>query len=251
MTKSQKFFSCIAHTPLIAVLRGLKPNDALAVGQLLVDAGITVLEVPVRKKADNFAVLDVESIRSIEILANKFGREVIVGAGTVKKVDDVAAVSQAGGEIIVSPNSVPTVIEAAVKAGLICTPGVETLSEAEAAFNLGATGVKIFPCASKHPVSGDIVYRHDPSYVKMLVDFLPGPVYPSGGINLDNMAAYWAAGVGALNIGGDLYKPGLSLDQLSARAGAYVKKAKELQMQNGQATDCAAANTKVLRAATA
>lgn len=191
---------------LIAILRGLPPGDAVAVGQALVGAGITTIEVPLNSP---------EPLVSIARLARAFaGRsEVRIGAGTVLTAQEVAQVRAAGGRLIVSPNTDAQVIGAAVAQGLDCWPGVFTPTEAFAALRAGATGLKLFPGALAGPEG-----------LRALRAVLPPAtqVYAVGGAGPGNFAAWRAAGADGFGLGTALYAPGLTPDAVAARARAVI-----------------------------
>jgi 2-dehydro-3-deoxyphosphogalactonate aldolase len=203
MNAQQEFHTAAAALPLVAILRGLSPVDALAVGQSLVDAGWRLIEVPLNSP---------QPLDSIATLARAFA-QALVGAGTVLTPDQVHAVHAAGGRMIVSPNFNPAVVRQAVALGMVCLPGVLTASEAFAALAEGATGIKLFPCEMIPPAA-----------VKALRAVLPpgAVVLPVGGIGLDNMAVYRAAGANGFGIGSALYKPGASAAQVAVQARRFA-----------------------------
>lgn len=190
--------------PLVAILRGLTPQDALSVGTALFDAGFRVLEVPLNSP---------RPLDSIALLAREFGDRCLVGAGTVLTPEQVAQVKDAGGRIIVMPHGDTTVIRAAKAAGLVCTPGVATPTEAFAALAAGADALKLFP-AEQLP----------PSVLKAWSSVLPRgtPLLPVGGITPDNMAPYRKAGAAGFGIGSALYSPGIDANEVARRARAFV-----------------------------
>jgi 2-dehydro-3-deoxyphosphogalactonate aldolase len=204
--------------PLIAVLRGLPKQDAPAVARTVLDAGFTVLEVTVRAKSDGFASLNPDALRCLELLIATHGAQAHIAAGTVKDAADIDVLRSLGIEVALAPNFNADVVAAARRAGMAFIPGVETLSEADAAFRAGASGIKVFPCVVKNPDGGTPVYRHSPGYIRTLTEFMPGPIYPSGGIDWASAPAYMSAGAAAINIGGELYKPGRSLTDIADRA---------------------------------
>jgi len=208
MDPHQKLDHALQTVPLVAILRGIKPTEAVPVGQALVLAGWTLIEVPLNSP---------QPLDSIAALAGAFP-QALTGAGTVLSVDDVRNVHAAGGQLIVSPNFNPSVVREAVRLGLVCLPGVMTASEAFAALEAGATGLKLFPAEMMTP-----------SVVKALRAVLPPGtvVMPVGGITPNNMRPYLDAGADGFGIGSALYKPGMpaaevaenSMDFIAACAG--------------------------------
>ncbi|SMO71462.1 2-dehydro-3-deoxy-6-phosphogalactonate aldolase [Paracoccus laeviglucosivorans] len=190
--------------PIIAILRGLTPAEALPVGRALIDAGIDRIEVPLNSP---------NPLESIRLMAASFAGQATIGAGTVLTVEDVARVADAGGRMIVSPNMNPDVIRETVRRGLESYPGVFTATECFAAIAAGASGLKIFPAD-----------QAGPGYLKALRAVLPRdmPVYAVGGVGPGNFAQWFAAGAQGFGIGTSLYKPGDSADQVGARAREMV-----------------------------
>ena len=203
MTPHEKFAAALQHLPLIAILRGLQPEEALAVGQALAFSGWTLIEVPLNSP---------RPLDSIATLAAAFP-QALIGAGTVLTVQDVRNVQAAGGELIVSPNFNPAVVHEAARLGLVCLPGVMTASEAFAALDAGASGLKIFPAE-----------MITPSVLKALRAVLPADtrVLPVGGITPDNMQPYVAAGADGFGIGSALYKPGLTPATVAKNAIKFI-----------------------------
>ncbi|MFG1399050.1 2-dehydro-3-deoxy-6-phosphogalactonate aldolase [Roseixanthobacter pseudopolyaromaticivorans] len=203
------FTQAMARCPLVAILRGLKPEEALDVGAALVDAGIAIIEVPLNSP---------DPLRSIALLAERFGTDTLIGAGTVMSPADVADVAQAGGRLIVMPHSDGEVIRAAKAAGLICTPGVATPTEAFAALRAGADALKLFPAEGLPP-----------QVLKAWRAVMVGAtLLPVGGIDAGNMAAYRAAGADGFGLGSALYKPGKPLEDIASDAAALVACARGL-----------------------
>ncbi|WP_206860469.1 2-dehydro-3-deoxy-6-phosphogalactonate aldolase [Lysobacter changpingensis] len=190
--------------PLVAILRGLTPQDALPVGTALFDAGFRALEVPLNSP---------QPLESIALLAREFGDRALVGAGTVLTPDQVSQVKDAGGKLIVMPHGDTTVVRAAKVAGMVCTPGVATPTEAFAALAAGADALKLFP-AEQLP----------PSVLKAWSSVLPKgtALLPVGGITPDNMAPYRKAGAAGFGIGSALYSPGIDANEVARRARAFV-----------------------------
>lgn len=190
--------------PLIAILRGLKPIEAEAVGAALIAAGIDRIEVPLNSP---------DPYDSIAHLARAFGDRAQIGAGTVLTVEQVTQVKAAGGTMIVSPNADPSVIGATVAAGMASYPGVFTPTESFAAIAAGATGLKIFPASMMGPEG-----------LKAIKAVLPPemPVYAVGGVGPADFATWVAAGAAGFGLGSSLYKPGATVEQVAAQAAASV-----------------------------
>lgn len=196
--------------PLIAILRGLEPSAAPQVGRVLFNAGWRFLEVPLNRPG---------ALDAIAALRRIAPPDALVGAGTVLTVEDVDAVSRAGGQLIVAPNCEPEVIQYAVQQGLLALPGVATPSEAFRALAAGAHGLKLFPAEMITPAA-----------VKSLRSVLPANtlLLPVGGIHPGNMPAYIAAGADGFGIGGQLYRPGIDPAALAAAAHAFMSVRQEL-----------------------
>ncbi|WP_414714531.1 2-dehydro-3-deoxy-6-phosphogalactonate aldolase [Sphingopyxis sp.] len=194
----------LAGVPLVAILRGLTPEAAEPVGEVLVAAGFRCLEVPLNSP---------RPFESIKILSARFGDTAIVGAGTVLSPAEVDAVAGAGGRIVISPDTNPEVIRATKAAGLLSLPGFFSPSEAFAALRAGADGLKLFPADA-----GGL------ATLKALKAVLPpaAPVMPVGGVDADTMAAFRAAGAGGFGIGSWLYTPGRDVAVISERAVQLV-----------------------------
>ena len=200
-----EFGGALAANPLIAILRGLEPTNALPVSTALFDAGFRMIEVPLNAP---------DPLDSIAQIATQLGTKAVVGAGTVLTVDQVKAVADAGGRLIVSPNMNTDVGRAAVAKGLYWCPGVLTPSEAFAALDLGAAMLKVFPAQMVPPAA-----------IAAMRAVLPkaAVIAAVGGITPDNMASYHAAGVNGFGLGAALFKPDYSLDEIVMRAGAFAR----------------------------
>jgi 2-dehydro-3-deoxyphosphogalactonate aldolase len=203
MTAEARFHTLFDQCPLVAILRGLTPQEAPAVGQALLDAGLRLIEVPLNSP---------QPLRSIEALARQFP-EALVGAGTVLQPQQVREVHAAGGRLCVAPNFDAEVVREARRLGMVALPGVATPSEAFAALAAGASGLKLFPAESLPPAVVKAWRAVLPKDVRLL---------PVGGITPANMAAYRAAGADGFGIGSALYAPGVGTAELEQRAHAFV-----------------------------
>jgi 2-dehydro-3-deoxyphosphogalactonate aldolase len=191
--------SAMKDVPLVAILRGIQPQEALAVGHALTGAGWRIIEVPLNSP---------QPLASIAALAAAFPQS-LVGAGTVLHAEQVHEVHKAGGKLVVAPNFNADVVRAAVDLGMACLPGVFTPTEAFAALDAGATGLKLFPA--------EII---PPAAVKAMRAVLPAStlLFPVGGIDASNMPAYVAAGANGFGIGSALYTPGRSVAEIREAA---------------------------------
>ena len=195
----------LAPTPLVAILRGVTPDEADSIAAVIVESGFGAIEVPLNSP-DPFA--------SIELIARLFGDKVLVGAGTVLEPSQVDEVAQAGAKLVVAPNADSAVIERAAKLGLIAVPGVATMTEAFAALKAGASGLKLFP--------GEAL---GPDVVKAWRAVLPKEtqLYPVGGVTPERMGPYRRAGASGFGIGSALYRPGASVEEVRRSAETFVK----------------------------
>jgi 2-dehydro-3-deoxyphosphogalactonate aldolase len=191
--------AAMAALPLVAILRGIKPNEAVPVGEAIAGAGWHMIEVPLNSP---------QPFISITALTAAFPH-LLIGAGTVLQPEQVHQVHKAGGKLIVAPNFNADVVRAAADLGMVCLPGVATATEAFAALEAGATGLKLFPAEMIPPAA-----------VKALRAVLPPAtaLFPVGGIDASNMAAYVAAGASGFGIGSSLYKPGKSAEEVKRSA---------------------------------
>ena len=194
----------LSPTPLIAILRGVKPDEAAAIASVVVEAGFGAVEVPLNSP---------DPFLSIEIIARAWGASIMVGAGTVLSPDEVDRAARAGARLVVSPNADPNVIERAVEAGLAALPGVATPTEAFRALSLGASGIKLFPAEAMPP-----------EIVKAWRSVLPkeAKLFPVGGITPERIAPYRKAGVDGFGIGSALYRAGATAAEVKLAAKAFV-----------------------------
>lgn len=202
-TPHDKFSAALTRLPLVAILRGLRPDEALPVGQALLATGWRLIEVPLNSP---------QPLQSIEAMAAAMPAA-LIGAGTVLTADQVRDVHAAGGQLVVSPNFNADVVHEAVRLGMVCLPGVMTATEAFAALQAGATGLKLFPAE-----------MITPAVVKALRAVLPGDalLLPVGGVTADNMAAYRAAGASGFGIGSALFAPGMTAAQVAENAMKFI-----------------------------
>ena len=190
--------------PLVAILRGIQPHEALAIGAALVAAGVRLIEVPLNSP-DPFA--------SIAALQAEFGGTALIGAGTVLDLAAVEELAATGGKLLVTPNTNPALIARGVELGLEPVPGFLTPTEAFAGLAAGARRIKLFPATAQGP-----------SYLKALREVLPKScgVWAVGGIGADNAAEWIAAGAEGIAAGGSVYKPGMTAAEVGERARALV-----------------------------
>ena len=195
------FETYLKECPVVAILRGITPEEVPAVCDVLFEKGIRLLEIPLNSP---------DALKSIAIAAKHVKGKQLAGAGTVLTPDDVDGVHAAGGEFIISPNTEPDVIRRTKELGMISMPGFFTASEAFTAIKAGADYLKLFPA-----ILG-------PGYVKDLKAVVKKPILAVGGVNAENIPAFMkvCAGVG---IGSALYKSGKTLEQVAADAEAMVK----------------------------
>ena len=194
----------LGRCPLVAILRGITPAEAVPVGEALVAAGFRMIEVPLNSP---------EPLASIAALAARFGEHVLVGAGTVTDPGDAGRVAEAGGRLVVMPHADARVIAAARRAGAVVLPGCHTATEAFAALAAGADGLKLFPAE----IGG-------PPLLKALKAVLPArvPVLPVGGVTPETIEAWRAAGAAGFGIGSALYRPGDQPGAVAAKARAFL-----------------------------
>lgn len=212
MTLLQSFLD---RLPLVAILRGVTPEEVVAVGDALVEAGFAIVEVPLNSP---------RPLESIQRLHAKFGEEILVGAGTVMSPAQVKDVAAAGGGLIVMPHGDGDVVRAAKSAGLLCIPGVATPTEGFAALANGADALKLFPAELLTPAALKAMRTVFPSAVRFL---------PMGGITPDSMASYVAAGAAGFGLGGALYRRGDEPTRVAANARDFVAAWKRLRSVGG------------------
>jgi len=197
--------------PLVAVLRGITPEEIAPVTDALHAQGFRILEVPLNSP---------RPFESIRLLSQRHGDRCLVGAGTVIDPDDVARVRDAGGALIVMPHADVAMIREAKRLGMICLPGDATPTEAFAALAAGADGLKLFPAEAMVPAALRAWRAVLP----------PGTrVFAVGGIRADNMAPWWNEGAVGFGTGSNLYKPGADVAQVRAAAAAYAAAFRALQ----------------------
>jgi 2-dehydro-3-deoxyphosphogalactonate aldolase len=195
----------VAKCPLIAILRGVEPEEVEGIGDALVDAGIRIIEVPLNSP---------DPLRSIGRLTTRLGKYAMIGAGTVLNSADISHVASAGGTIIVSPDSNVEVIAATARAGLVSAPGYFTLTEAFSALRAGAHALKLFPAEGASPAVLKAQRAVLPSNATIIM---------VGGITPDNMKEYLAAGANGFGLGTGLYSPGRGAEDVATRARSYVE----------------------------
>src|SRR3954447_6385816 len=198
----------LEECPLVAIIRGVTPDEAEAIGDAIYEGGIRIIEVPLNSP---------DPLSSIERLSARFGERMLVGAGTVLRVEEVDSVKRAGGRIIVSPDANPLVIAAAAEAGLVSSPGYFTPSEAFAAIRAGAHALKLFPAEGATPKTVKAQRAVLPKDVPLLV---------VGSVTPDAMRPWIEAGADGFGLGSGVYKPGQSAEETAMRARAYVEELK-------------------------
>lgn len=191
--------------PLVAIIRGVTPDDVEAVGEAIFAAGIRVIEVPLNSP---------DPFESIRRLTARMGERALVGAGTVLNVGQVREVERAGGRLVVSPNTNPDVIRATVHAGMVSAPGYFTPTEAFAAIDAGATALKLFPAEAASQI---VVRAHRAVLPKDL------PLLIVGGVTPETMQPWLAAGANGFGLGSGVYRPGQGAEEVGAQARAYVQ----------------------------
>ncbi len=204
MSAKQMFDRCFGQCPLVAIIRGVKPDEAVAIGEALIEGGIRIIEVPLNSP---------EPLVSIERLAERLGGQALIGAGTVLEPEDVERVRQAGGGLVVSPNVNTEVIGATVAAGMVSSPGVFTPSEAFTALESGAHALKLFPAEAASPQVVKAIRAVLPEDVRLLI---------VGGVTPQSIDGWLDAGADGFGLGGGLYKPGQSAAETLQKARAFA-----------------------------
>ncbi|MDB5443382.1 MAG: eda [Phenylobacterium sp.] len=200
----------LAECPVVAIVRGIRPDEILDHAQALYDAGVRGIEVPLNSR---------EPLESLRRLAEAWGERMVTGAGTVLHAGRVDEVAQAGGRIIVSPNTAVEVIRRAVALKLDPAPGFATATEAFMAIEAGAKHLKLFPAVT-----------YGPAHLKQLKAVLPAEavVWAVGGVGAEDLPAWWAAGARAFGLGGELYRPGQSAAETAEKAKRVVEAVRRL-----------------------
>jgi len=190
--------------PLVAILRGVEPDEAVAIGAALVEAGFRIIEVPLNSP---------DPLESIRRLAERFGDKALIGAGTVLDPASVQGIAEAGGRLIVMPHAGGDVVRVTKSRGMLAVPGFATPTEAFAMLEAGADALKLFPAEASGP-----------PVLKAMRAVLPKsvPVLPVGGITPEKMADYREAGAAGFGLGSALYKPGMSAEQVSENARRFI-----------------------------
>ncbi len=204
MSAAELFHRYFDQCPLVAIIRGVRPEEAEAIGAAVFDAGIRIFEVPLNSP---------DPIDSIRRLVAKFGDSMLVGGGTVLEPERVAEISAAGGRLIVAPNTNVEVIEETVAAGLVSCPGYFTPSDAFDALEAGATALKLFPAEGASPA----VLKAQRAVIPPDV-----PILVVGGVKPGNVRPWLDAGADGFGLGGGLYQPGQSAADTADKARAYV-----------------------------
>jgi len=203
MTAPHQFDTWFAQCPLIAILRGVRPDEVEAIGEALFDAGVRIIEVPLNSP---------DPLDSIARLSARFDGRALIGAGTVLQVGQVEGVRAAGGQLVVSPSTNPQVIAATVAAGMVSCPGYFTPSEAFTALDAGAHALKLFPAEAASPAVVRAQRAVLPNEARVVV---------VGGIAPGDMAPWLAAGADGFGLGSGVYRPGQTADETRTRAQAY------------------------------
>ena len=203
-TLTERFAAAQSVLPLVAILRGIRPHEAVNIGVSLVDAGFRLIEVPLNSP---------DPLSSIAALRQALPAEVLVGAGTLLEVGQIGPLCDCGAELAVMPHADPALIRAAKAAGLLCVPGIASPTEAFTALAAGADALKIFPA--------ELV---TPAVLKAMCAVLPKGcgLLPVGGIKPESIKPYVEAGATGFGLGSALYKPGMTAEQTASMARQFV-----------------------------
>lgn len=199
-----RFDAAFAACPMIAILRGLQPADAEETGQILVDAGFAIIEVPLNSP---------DPFDSISRLVKRFGSKTVIGAGTVTGIDQVQELARIGATIAISPHADPEVIRASRQAGLVSVPGILSASEAFTAIKAGANALKLFPMEMIGPRGVSALRAVLPAGLRLIA---------VGGVDASNLASFRSAGCSGFGLGSSLFKPGMTMQDLRSRASALM-----------------------------
>lgn len=205
MTAEVELRQAMARCRLIAILRGVRPDEVEAIAEVLIETGFSMIEVPLNSP---------EPFDSIVRLARRFGTDALIGAGTVLSAANVARVGDAGGRLVISPNVDVSVISATAEAGMISLPGYFTPSEAFAAIQAGATGLKLFPAEAASPA---VLKAHRAVLPKTVPIFVVGGVTPA-------TQSQWSGMADGFGLGSALYKPGMTPDDVRSSAQAFYQR---------------------------
>jgi 2-dehydro-3-deoxyphosphogalactonate aldolase len=211
----ERLREALTDNPIIAILRGIEPREVLQVGEVLISNGIRAIEIPFNSP---------EPLKSIEILADNFSTEILVGCGTVVSSVELTAAHAAGAVLALHPHANSTLVKKARELGMISLPGVMTPTECVAMLEAGASGLKLFPCGVIGPqgvAAIKAVLREDTTIVAV------------GGISRENIGAFKAAGVNGFALGSSIYKPGMSVEEV----GQSAKKLSELLLRSSVEAD--------------
>jgi len=206
---NKKLDDWLDKMPVVAILRGVQPDEVVEIGQAILEAGIGIIEVPLNSP---------NPFSSIENLSVALGNDCVIGCGTLIRKSDARRVANAGGQIAVTPNTRPAVIRRCIELGITPMPGWATPSEAFAAYRAGARHLKLFPAAS-----------YGAGHIKAVRAVLPQDVkiLAVGGVGASNAQEWLEAGIDGFGIGSELYSPGTNAEQVSVRAAAIVKAIKK------------------------
>lgn len=203
-----ELLQALQKCPLIAILRGIQPQEVVAIGTALINQGFHCIEIPLNSP---------QPLESIALLNQAFQKSALIGAGTVTRVEQVAQVAERGAKLVVMPHTDITIIRAAKEQGLYCIPGFSTPTEAFAAINAGADALKLFPA----PI---------PTILNAMKAVLPQniPILPVGGITPAMLVHYLQAGASGFGLGSNLYQPGDSADLVTKNAKVFYDTIRQL-----------------------